>query len=80
MAAFLGKQNDDQTTTFPDSEVERMYARIADLEAALAHLVADVEALHQSHRASPGDPPITPNEFKNLRVARELLANYELSE
>ena len=35
MVAFIGKQNDDGTVTFPDSEVKRMYAEIARMRRAL---------------------------------------------
>lgn len=44
MVAFIGKQNSDETVTFPDSEVRRMYAEIERLQ--LGDVAA--KAVHQS--------------------------------
>lgn len=56
MVAFIGKQNDDQTVTFPDHEVRRIYAHIAKLETALGNLV----------RFDRGDTAIARGNYQNL--------------
>lgn len=78
MLALIGEENEDQTVTFPDSEVRRMYQHIALLEARSERLTEALEQIRTWSQAYPRDIFAPPTE-EQLRDAHASLAMLGMS-